>query len=569
MNPVPRFYFKEIDMKKNGFWLVCLMLLLTFYGNSQAFSGASFSSDFSANSDVVLPSVITAVPTDITTNSAQFSGNVTSDGGADVVSRGFVWSIFPLPTLDDNVLESGSGTGAFNARISGLTDGTDYYVCAFATNSAGTRYGANRSFTTLPIPEPVYKVVAQDGSGDYTTVQAAFDAVPDGNQNPYTIFVKKGTYYEKLHLTRGKTNVLLVGEHRDSTILTYDDYADIAGGTSNSFSVSIDADDFVARNITFQNTVPNDGSAPNQQAVALSVNGDRQAYYDVNILGYQDTFYARGAFGTGRIYMKNAYIEGSVDFIFGRNIVVFDSTHIHINRNNGIITAASTESGVKYGFVFRDVTVSTDDIGFDGNPITNYYLGRPWREAPRTVFINTYHPRNLHPQGWRTWNVEPADYAEFNCMGPGCADLSQRLSFSRQLTEEEASEYTLENIFSRSSYISFRDDWMPSESGPISSSILMDEVNGISLPKNYGLLQNYPNPFNPSTTIRFELAATTHVRLAVYDLTGRNIVTLVDSVRNVGMHEIGFDASRLASGLYVYRLEAGGTVLARSMSLIK
>lgn len=541
-----------------------LLLAILFTGLQPDAKGASPA----LTANVVPPSVTTATPTQITINSAFLKGEVTSDGGGDVTARGFVWGVFPLPTEYDNVIDMGTGTGAFEVTLTGLEPNTQYYVRAFATNSSGTTYGANAGFRTEAIPIPTFKVVAQDGSGDYTTVQAAFDDVPMNEAGPYTIFVKNGVYYEKLRLLRGKTNVRLIGEHRDSTILTYDDYANIAGGTSNSYSVSIDADDFTAYNITFQNTVPNDGSAPNQQAVALSVNGDRQAYYNVNILGYQDTFYARGSHGTGRIYIKNSYIEGSVDFIFGRNIVVIDSSRIHINRNNGIITAAATESGAKYGFVFRDVEVTVPQTGFDGNPVNTYHLGRPWQGAPRTVFINTTHPAQLHPEGWRTWNVEPAEYAEFNCMGPGCADLSRRLPFSRQLTEEEAAEFTLENIFSASSYISFRNDWIPSEEGLTSTSYHREETD-FGKPLKYGLHQNYPNPFNPSTVIRYEIPESAHVLITVHDTLGRHIATLENTIKPAGEHEVRFDASEVASGVYLYRIESGGLVQSRKMSLIR
>ena len=176
-------------------------------------------------------------------------------------------------------------------------------------------------------------MLLQDGSGDYTTVQAAFNAVPDSYTGPYTIFVKKGTYKEKLLLGSKKVNVILKGEDRDNTILTYDDYAGIAGGTSGSQSVGIDAADFIAVNITFQNTVKNDQTVANQQAVALRSNGDRQAFYNCKLLGYQDTYYCWGGSGAGRVYMKNCYIEGSVDFIFGRDIVLFDNCELHVNRN--------------------------------------------------------------------------------------------------------------------------------------------------------------------------------------------------------------------------------------------
>ncbi len=305
--------------------------------------------------------------------------------------------------------------------------------------------------------------VSQDGSGDFITVQAAFDAVPDNYAGLFIIKVNPGIYYEKLILEVNKVNVVLMGEHPDSTILTYNDYAGIAGGTSKSYSVAIEPDDFTAVNITFQNTVVNDGTVRDQQAVALRVNGDRQSYYNCKLLGYQDTYYTWGGRGTGRIYMKGCYIEGSVDFIFGRNIVVFDSCEIHVNRNKGIITAASTEADSKYGFVFRYCKITAGETGFNGQPVTGIYLGRPWHNAPRTVFIYCEEPAAIDPEGWRTWNVQPALYGEYKCYGEGCDTGVRLTSISRQLTDEEAAEYTPENIFSKNSNPLFSNDWMPAD----------------------------------------------------------------------------------------------------------
>ncbi|HBQ61645.1 MAG TPA: pectin esterase, partial [Balneolaceae bacterium] len=113
---------------------------------------------------------------------------------------------------------------------------------------------------------------------------------------------------------------------------------------------------------------------------------------------------------------------------FGRNIVVFDSTQIHINRDGGTLTAAATEAESKFGFVFIDNVISADSIGFDGDPIERFYLGRPWQVSPRTVFLNTYYPKSLSPSGWLSWNVEPAMYGEYNCSGPGCVPFENRVS---------------------------------------------------------------------------------------------------------------------------------------------
>lgn len=88
-------------------------------------------------------------------------------------------------------------------------------------------------------------------------------------------------------------------------------------------------------------------------------------------------------------------------------------------------------------------------------------------------------------------------------------------------------------------------------------------------PQAFGLAQNYPNPFNPSTNIRYSISRAEHVRLAVYDLLGREVSLLVNGEVGPGEHEVRFDASRLPSGIYVYRLQAGGQSEVRKMTLSK
>jgi pectinesterase len=511
------------------------------------------------------PEVTTNTISNIMVETAETGGEVTGWGGDSVTVKGIVWNTTGEPTIEDKKIEAGKGLGEFVVTMYPLSEDNRYYVRAFASNGEGTGYGNTRIFKTQSLSPNVTKVVAQDGSGDYETVQDAFDDVPNNYTGVYTIYVKEGVYYEKLLLDEEKVNVKLVGESRDSTILTYDDYAGIAGGTSQSYSVSIDADDFVAENITFRNTIKNDKSFSNQQAVALATNGDRQAFYRVNILGYQDTFYARGSHGTGRIYIKDSYIEGSVDFIFGRNIVVFDSSEIHINRQGGTLTAAATEPESKFGFVFLNSVISADSIGFDGEEITSFHLGRPWQQSPRTVFINTYYPESLNPEGWLSWNVEPALYGEYSCSGPGCVNFENRVDFARQLTDEEAAEYNVENIFSKESNPGFGRDWIPN---PELSLVSINEPVR-KTPVSFELEQNYPNPFNPSTKIAYNLTKADLVNISVYNMLGQKVKTIVDKPMSAGRHVITFNAGRLPSGVYLYRIKSGEFIQVQKMTLLK
>jgi len=523
---------------------------------------------FKTLDSLVVPTVTTVAVNNIMVKSAKSGGTVTEWGGSDVIARGVCWNSTGEPTIADNKTENGTDIGAFISTLSALTASTTYYVRAWATNATGTGYGAVESFTTQAPAPAVLKVVAQDGSGDYTTVQAAFNDVPDFYTGMWCIYVKSGTYKEKLMLAQNKTNVVLKGENVMTTILTYDDYAGKAGvgGTSNCYSTAIEADDFTAMDITFQNTVKNDGTFNDQQAVALRINGDRGAYYNCRLLGYQDTYYAWGGRGTVRTYMKNCYIEGSVDFIFGRNINVFDHCELHVNRHTGCITAPSTDATSRFGFVFMDCKITADSLGFNGVPITSFHLGRPWQGRPQCVYLNCDEPATLSPEGWTvmTTGLNPF-FAEYHCYGAG-SNFFGRINGGIQLSAAEATDYTLANIFAKTSNPSLGFDWMPEM--PVFTGIEWSK-GAEALPAVYDLSQNYPNPFNPVTTINYALPKSSPVRITVYNILGAEVATLVDRQQAAGRYTIRFDGLQLGSGTYFYRIEAGSFTRTKKMLLLK
>ena len=181
---------------------------------------------------------------------------------------------------------------------------------------------------------PRYLTVAQDGSGNYKTIQEAVNAMRDFSQERVTIFIKKGVYKEKLVIPSWKTNIRLEGESRDSTIITNDDFSgkplpggkDVTSGrdkfsTFNSYTVLVKGNDFMAENLTIQNTAGRVG-----QAVALHAEGDRCVILNCRLLGNQDTLYV--GIDSSRQYYKDCYIEGTTDFIFGPATVLFQSCTI-------------------------------------------------------------------------------------------------------------------------------------------------------------------------------------------------------------------------------------------------
>jgi pectinesterase len=286
-------------------------------------------------------------------------------------------------------------------------------------------------------------IVDIKGSGDFKNVQDAIDAVPDFRKNQTTIFIRNGVYKEKLVLAASKTNVKLVGEEVTNTILTYDDFASKKNrfgeemGTTGSASFYVFADDFIAENITFQNS-----AGPVGQAVAVRVDGDRVIFTNCRFLGFQDTLYPHGE--KSRQYYKNCYIEGTVDFIFGWSTAVFDSCTIFCKKGGGYITAASTLETTPHGFVFLNCKIAGDA------PDHSFYLGRPWRPFAKTVFLDCEMTSVIKPEGWHNWNKPEAEkttfYAEHNSFGGG-GNKNRRVSWSHTLTDEQAKEYTLEKIF--------------------------------------------------------------------------------------------------------------------------
>ncbi|QKG55601.1 hypothetical protein GKZ68_02480 [Hymenobacter sp. BRD128] len=307
--------------------------------------------------------------------------------------------------------------------------------------------------------------VAQDGSGDYRTVQAAVAAVPDGRTAVFTIYIKDGIYSEKVTVPASKPFVQLVGQSVANTILTWHDdnkTPDGRGGTlgtGGSGSIVVNATDFSALNLTFANSFGN-GS----QAVAVSLYADRAAFKNCRFMGNQDTLLTYESGGAvSRHYFRDCYIDGNVDFIFGNAIAIFDNCTIYAkarasNATSSYITAANTPATQAYGYLFRGATLPD-------NGATPYYLGRPWQNAARfseaagtlahnkVVFLSARLGRQILPAGWALWDAGTDTTkilnAEYNSrdFGGRLIDVSQRVGWSRQLAPTDTVAYTLATLF--------------------------------------------------------------------------------------------------------------------------
>lgn len=287
--------------------------------------------------------------------------------------------------------------------------------------------------------------MAQDGSGDYKTVQEAMNSIPSGNVDTVMVYVKNGIYKEVVVVDATKNFISLVGEDKYKTILTYDNHAGTRlpnGDTLNTWTCAsffVYGNDFSAKNITFQN---NAGFTAGQ-AVALRVEGNRASFINCRMVGFQDVLFLSGS-GV-KHYFRDCYIEGTTDFIFGAATAVLKSCHIH-SKKNSHVTAASTNSIIPFGFVFFDCKLTAD------SNINKVSLGRPWVPTASVTYINCWMGKHIIPAGWDNWrnpaNEEKVRYAEYKSSGPG-AHPGARVTWAKQLSLDEAKLFTVENILGK------------------------------------------------------------------------------------------------------------------------
>lgn len=297
-------------------------------------------------------------------------------------------------------------------------------------------------------------VVARDGTGEFRNISDAIEVCRAFMEYHKVIYVKRGTYKEKLEIPTHLTNIEICGEDAMTTIITWDDHANLTMptaydpiaierhptadnqhptpsnyhpiGTFRTFTLRVCGSDITLKNITIENNAAKLG-----QAVALHTEGDRLRFIECRFLGNQDTIYT-GRGGT-RMLFKDCYIEGTTDFIFGPSTAWFENCTIK-SKADSYITAASTPADIEYGYVFNHCRLIADE------GVTKVYLGRPWRPYAYTLFMNCTLGSHIVPAGWENWrnpdNEKTARYAEYNNSGDG-ADTKQRVAWSRQMTKKE------------------------------------------------------------------------------------------------------------------------------------
>ncbi|MDB4914791.1 MAG: Pectinesterase [Gemmatimonadetes bacterium] len=323
---------------------------------------------------------------------------------------------------------------------------------------------------TTPAPRSRYDAVVDakyfghdgdivNGAHTYHTIAASLDAAPEAAVRPFIIYVRNGRYREKLSVD--KPMITLLGESRDSTVLTFDATADSPQpgggtlGTRGSFTVRVAAPDFRAEHLTIENAfnflanakkaATDPTKVKNTQAVALHLDrgSDRAAFVDCVFSGWQDTVYANA----GRAYFHDSIIYGNTDFIFGAGVAVFDDCDI-ISRAGGFIAAPSTPPLQRYGLVFvrSHLRRETNLV-----KVGTVFLGRPWHPSsnpdvnPSAVYIDCDMDDHIATTGWTSMGgYEPLQARMFEYRSHGVGSVADPIR--RILTEDEAQHYAIRDV---------------------------------------------------------------------------------------------------------------------------
>lgn len=303
------------------------------------------------------------------------------------------------------------------------------------------------------------------GHGDFKTIKEALASLPANSPARTVLHLKPGTYDEgRITVTKDHPNVTLLGDDAQTTIVNHDRNVLDAPAEGDDPHIRgtgfvVQGEGFHAENITFQNS-----SGDHGQAMALRTEADKIVVKNCRLLGWQDTLLTQA----GRQYFKDCYIEGRVDFIYGPATCVFDHCHIH-SKNGGYVTAASTPQDKEFGYVFLDCHLTADEKPWQPpasstQPVKETtkrtYLGRPWRPYAAVAYIRCEMDDHIRPEGWNNWrneaNEKTARYSEYKSTGPGANPIA-RQPWTKQLTDEEAAKYTVQNVLKGT------DNWDPTK----------------------------------------------------------------------------------------------------------
>ncbi len=358
------------------------------------------------------------------------------DFGAATVTDSIGGQMF---TLERQVYVDGNDVVVY-LKSRALTYGKKYFV----TIDSGAIKGPGNAdfalsdasdwtFETLPsAPSSTTALdVALDGSGDFCSLQGALDALPSGNMASSTIELGIGTYRGIVYFT-GKRNVRIRGADRKGVVLAGTNNNNLNPSTRGRALIGADnADGLVVENLTIHNLTPQGGS----QAEALRLqNCDQCEVRDADILSLQDTL-----LWSGRIYAKNCYIAGNVDFVWGDGVVYFDSCEIKTVGRSGYVVQSRNGTG-EYGYVFVDSKISSDP-GITGSVLARIDVSD--YPGSHVAYIDCTLGSHISSAGWTVTGGSPSstlrfwEYRSKNESG-ALVSTSGRSAGSTQLSADQA-----------------------------------------------------------------------------------------------------------------------------------
>ncbi|XP_010546739.1 PREDICTED: probable pectinesterase/pectinesterase inhibitor 21 [Tarenaya hassleriana] len=310
-------------------------------------------------------------------------------------------------------------------------------------------------------------VVAQDGSGQYKTINEALDNIPKKRNSTFVVHIKAGLYKEYIQVNRSMTNLVFIGDGPDKTIISGDKGFKDGITTFRTQTVAIIGDNFIAKNIGFENTA----GAIKHQAVAVRVQSDMAVFHNCRFDGYQDTLYTH----SHRQFFRDCTISGTIDFLFGDSATVFQNCTLLVrkplpNQACPITAHGRQDPREPTGFVFQGCRIEGEPDYLAVKASSKAYLGRPWKEYSRTIIMNTFIPDFVQPQGWQPWNADfglkTLFYSEIQNTGPG-SDLASRVTWAgiKKLTSKDIDQFTPAKFIQG-------DSWIPATGVPYTPGLL-------------------------------------------------------------------------------------------------
>ncbi|XP_065864164.1 probable pectinesterase/pectinesterase inhibitor 20 [Euphorbia lathyris] len=312
--------------------------------------------------------------------------------------------------------------------------------------------------------------VVQNGSGDFVTINDAISAAPNrsnGANGYFMIYVTAGVYEEYVNIPKNKNYLMIVGDGINQTVITGNRNVVDGWTTFNSATFVVTAPNFVAVNITVRNTA----GATKHQAVAVRNGADLSTFYSCSFEAYQDTLYTHSL----RQFYRECDIYGTVDFIFGNAAVILQNCNIYprmpmSGQFNAITAQGRTDPNQNTGISIHNCVIrAADDLAAAGSTVKTY-LGRPWKEYSRTVYMQNFMDDLIDSAGWQIWSgdfgLNTLYYAEYNNTGPG-SDTSNRVTWSgyHVIDAVDAANFTVSNFL-------LGDAWLPLAGIPFSGSLV-------------------------------------------------------------------------------------------------